>query len=131
MNLTDDITLVAGVYTASVGLETGRESLSGRERDVISQFGEPLVECGGDFTSLDPVADFELPARSLRFPSQFPARQTFSIADGAGATEQDKATDANNSAIVYNETIKARVEAAIDALLLLTPGTLRQQVVSL
>lgn len=103
MNITTNIGLVDGIY--SVDISTGNDVFTPVEQDVVSRFGEPLIECGGTFSTEG--GPFTLDSLTRYFPSQFPVRQRFSIADHG---------DAYYRAISWKETVLTRITDAIVAL---------------
>lgn len=113
MQLHLHIRVVNGVHHSEVGLATypGSEPLTPCEREALSRFGEPVVDCGGDFT------EFQLPTNSLRFPSQFPVKAVF-------AEEDYPEGAANAHAVTFRDVIESRLIAARNALLERVPGTL-------
>jgi len=103
MNITTTVGLSGGIY--SVDISTGADVFTPIEQDAVSRFGEPLIECGGTFT-LDAL-NYTLDSLTRYFPSQFPIRQRFSIADNANA--YDRAT-------LWKNTILTRIVSAITTL---------------
>lgn len=104
MVLRKTITLLNKTYHVQIGLDQGEEfALTPVEREAIRQNGEPVVDCGGAFTG--PPA-FTLPARELRFPSQFPVVQLFNTDDYANA--EDRAN-------VFKDAVSARIVTAVAA----------------
>jgi hypothetical protein len=107
MEIESFIDLVNGAYVTQIGLTTGTSAkpLSALEQEIWADFGEPLIECGGDF--LDPddseVTLYSLPLDSRRLPSQFPVKKTFDTSDSANAKVR---------ATVYRDTLIARIETA-------------------
>lgn len=94
------------LFEVQIGLAgTPEEGLTPVEREAFRNFGEPLIECGGDFDDGDGLT-FSLPSDARRFPSQFPVKQLFSLSDEA---------DANDRAVLYRTTIETRLVTARDA----------------
>lgn len=87
MKIRADLTPVAGVYKATISLD-GVRPLSGRETDAVSALGEPTVNFGGDFESVD--AEFTLPANDLSIPSGLPYTEEFDTADYADAAARGR-----------------------------------------
>jgi hypothetical protein len=89
-------------YSVQIGLANCPEdALTPVERQAFQAFGEPVVDVGGSFSGED--LSFTLPSDQRRFPSQFPVKQVFSLADNS---------DANARAVLYQTTIQARLVAA-------------------
>lgn len=84
-----------------VGVDTAPGSITENERRALQQLGEPLVECGGDFTS----PTFTLPSNQLRFPSQFPVKQIFD--------RSTNAVTADSQANRWRLTILQRIQTAM------------------
>ena len=103
MNITTTVGLADGIY--SVDISTGSDVFTPIEQDAVSRFGEPLIECGGTFT-LDAL-NYTLDSLTRYFPSQFPVRQRFSIADHG---------DAYDRATLWKTTILTRIVTAITTL---------------
>ena len=82
MEIETSLEIINDTYRAQIGITSGRGSrgLSPIEAQGFQQFGDQIVECGGVIT-LNGGGTFTLPTNPLRFPSQFPVIQLFSIAD--------------------------------------------------
>lgn len=104
MNIKSQIVLSSGVYYVSVDLEAN--GLTHEEASAIHRHGEPVIQCGGSF-SYGVGQTYELPAQDLRFPSQFPAKQQFSLEDFEAASDM---------ALGWREAIKQRLDTAVTAL---------------
>jgi cation transport regulator ChaB len=103
MILRKTISLLNKTFHVQIGLDLREEdALTPLEKDAIKQNGDPIVECGGDFS--DPT--FTLPSKELRFPSQFPVVQLFNT---------DDYEDAEDRANSYAGTVTARIVAAVAA----------------
>jgi len=92
--------------------------VSSAEQDKINQFGEPLIEVGGQITGSatrpteSPTdVDFTLPASQRRMISDFPVKQIFDLADTA---------DADLYAKVWSDTVRDRMSTAVTNLLTVT-----------
>ncbi len=83
-------------------VEIGVDKLTAAEQLAIDRFGEPVIAVGGSFTG---SVSFTLPARDVRFPSGFPVKQLFDLADFG---------DAAARSVVFRDTIKARLVTARD-----------------
>lgn len=116
MRLLEQINLVNNAYHVVV---TPVE-FEGREPEVLAQYGQWPVDCGGLFASNDPPVEFTLPSNVRLFPQAFPHKQIFPLQEHA---------DANDRAIVYLETLVARLLEARDAALSRNPGVLRSEYV--
>lgn len=93
------------LFEVQIGLAgTPEEALTPVEREAFRNFGEPVVDCGGEFDDGDGLV-FNLPTDERRFPSQFPVKQLFSLEDNA---------DANDRAVLYRTTIEQRLVTARD-----------------
>jgi hypothetical protein len=112
MILDTKVTLEKGTYHAQIGLNPADDALSTAEKEALEQFGEPTIACGGVFGSGGTT--FTLAANDLRFPSQFPVKHTFSIADD----EQ-----ANDYALLFNSTLTTRITAGVAGKRGLSAGT--------
>lgn len=116
MIIRDDLQLIANAFHIQIGLDTLRpDALSPEEAAAIARFGEPVVECGGAFSV---GSTYTLAANQRRFPSQFPVKQVFGIADEASVAA------ANAKAVTFRTEIRTRIDAALTALRALNPGTL-------
>lgn len=116
MRLLEQIKLVNNAYHVVVTLV----ELEGREPDVISQYGQLPVDCGGLFVSSNPSVEFTLDSNVRLFPQSFPHKQIFSLQEHA---------DANDRAVVYLETLVNRILEARDEALEKNPGVLRSEYV--
>ena len=121
MTLESSINLINDSYHAQVGLTKATpEALTPLEKLRIGQFGEPVVACGGAINGVNGNAQpviVTLPANSRRFPSQFPVKTVFSIADyGAEA--------ALSLAVDFRSKIVTAVTAAMTATVAKTPGSI-------
>lgn len=113
MLIRSSTTLVGNLYRVDLSLEP--DGVSGRERDVLDQFGEPVVDCGGTFTSGS--LTFTLDALAIRVPTDLAlASRSFSRADYP--------TEANARAELYRLTVLTRIADAISELLSRDPGTI-------
>lgn len=112
MELERSIRLVNNAYHAEVNL--ARDGLTPVEAEAVSNYGEPTIEAGGTF---DDGVDltYDLPADDRRFPSQFPVKAVFS--------RSDYPDDANARAVLWYNTIRDRIEAAVEALRAIPSGT--------
>jgi hypothetical protein len=105
--------LVDGRYEVQIGLAKPLDTaLTPVEKQAFDTFGEPVVDCGGTFTTEG--LTFTLPTDQRWFPSQFPVKQVFALADHS---------DANARAQLFRSTIQTRLVAARDAQIALSPGT--------
>ena len=107
MEIESFIDLANGAFVVQLGLTSGpaAKPLTAVEREIWTNFGEPLVECGGDFKDPNNIETtlYSLPLDSRRLPSQFPVKNTFDTADNANAKLW---------ATVYRDTMITRIEAA-------------------
>ena len=121
MELLSRISLISGVYHVQVGINDGPDAkpLTPVELEAIAAMGEPIVECGGTFTQIDPAITYTLPGDSRSLPSGFPIKQLFAIADfnNAGAR-----------AVLFRNTIETRMTAARDAVTAASQGVTGQTV---
>lgn len=104
MRISSSIILIDGVYNATVDLASG--GFTPVEAEAVYQHGEPSVACGGVFNN-NVNLTFTLPANDRQFPSQFPVKQRFAIADYANASAR---------AELWRSTIKTRLDTAITTL---------------
>ena len=91
MEIETRLDIINDNYRAQIGITTGPGSkgLSPLEAQGFQMFGDQVVECGGVITLNDSSGlTFTLPTNPLRFPSQFPVIQTFSVVDLTLATAQ-------------------------------------------
>jgi hypothetical protein len=115
MQLETTIRLSSGVYHSEVTLL----SFTPVEEEAINNFGAPTVECGAAFGVTGSTGAtgtntyFELPANSRAFPTQFPVKQSFSLADYPVGTSgpPNAAVRAN----VWKSTIVTRITAAVES----------------
>lgn len=117
MRLVTNIVLTDGAYHASVDLTP--QGLSPVEEEALSHFGEPIIQCGGEFTDGDALT-FTLPENHKRFPSQFPVKKRFAI--------EDFPDDAADMALLWRDTIKARIAAAVTAKRNTSAGTTGEEI---
>jgi hypothetical protein len=119
MKLSRKVELIGNVYHASVD-KAATAGLTTAETEAITRLGEPLIAVGGNFVNGGLATDFDLPASSKRFPSQFPVKQLFS---------RDDSATANDEAVTFETEIALRVSSAMTALLAVDVGTLKDVVV--
>ena len=106
MQVESNIRLTLGSYYVQVSLAPG-DALSGRERDAMAAFGQPVVEFGGSFSGDD--VSFTLPADPRAVPGQLPCQKQFSLVDYG--------SEANAYAVLYETTMLTRLRQALGALL--------------
>jgi hypothetical protein len=85
MEIKSTIRLTNNLYQAEISL--GENGLTPVETEAITYFGQPSVDCGGEFGATGTTGAtgtntyFTLPANSKFFPSNFPVKQSFSLLD--------------------------------------------------
>ena len=106
MHLYSSITLINNTYHVQVGprILEGTSAFTPAEQEALAKAGEPVVEVGGTFT--DSPLTFTLSEEDRLFPSQFPVKQLFSLDDD---------DDAGDMAVLFRDTIKTRIEAAMES----------------
>lgn len=77
MKLSTNITLVNGIYGVEVAVPANALTLS--EQELLGQFGEPLVDLGGNITAGNTTVT--LAAHQIRVPSGLPHKVQFDRAD--------------------------------------------------
>jgi hypothetical protein len=82
------------------------------EQQIISQFGGPDIETGGDINGGEGSASFTLPSRPRRLPDEFPVKFVVS---------RDDHEDAGLRAHTWKQVMEARITSAKTALLALDP----------
>jgi hypothetical protein len=105
---------IVGRYHVTVAIPQG--GISAREQELINEFGDLLIEVGGNFTGTEtrpsgggPIAvDFDLPLAQRRLTTDFPVREIFDLEDDAESDVKAK---------VWGDTIKARIVTAKATLL--------------
>jgi len=117
MTISKSILLINDVYHVQIGLPSVLAvpaPFTPQELNRLSQYGEPVVACGGTFTYPD-ATTFALPANDLVFPAQFPLKQLFAIADY---------DDALLAATTFQAAIVVLLTTAMEALVDNTPGAI-------
>lgn len=116
MEIATQLRLVNDSYNVSVGLaaDPGATPLTPAEVQAFQEFGDQVVECGGTIGSGEGA--FTLPTNPLRFPSQFPVIQTFSVADLTLSGAQAQAA-------AWRTQIQTLIIAARDALMSRSVGS--------
>jgi len=115
LHLETTIRLVNGSYHVETGLAAGDpQALSPAARANLAEFGEWLVNAG-DETFTSGAATIALPSDPRRFPSQFPVKKIFAVADLGAAP-------AAAIAALYRTFIEAAIVDAKDTALNLTPS---------
>jgi len=85
------------------------------EEELVSQFGEPIIEIGGSFAgsetrpgeAVPTTVNFELPAEQRRWDSDFPVVKIFDLDDDV---------DSDVKAKVFGDEIVSRLQTAKNAL---------------
>jgi len=111
------IRLVNNVYNVEVDLADN--GLTPVEAEVISQFGEPVIAAGGNFDDGGGLS-YDLADDDRKFPSQFPVKASFSLADHPA--------DANDRALLFRDKVRERIDTAITALRGNTVGTVGRDI---
>lgn len=125
MTIYTSIQLINDQYRVQVGPQAiiaGKSPFTAAELDVLARFGEPTVECGGEFDNEeggDDAITFELADDDRSFPSQFPVVKFFDLNDDE---------DANEKAVFYRDTIKDRIEEAMSELRTEEFGTIGEEI---
>lgn len=122
MTLEKSISLINDIYWVQIGLPPRiayPAPFTPQEKNRLAQYGEPVIECGGEFIAvISPEDAFDLPANDLVFPSQFPVKQQFAIAD------YEDADQALLYATAFRNTIVTRITDAMEALVENVPGAI-------
>jgi hypothetical protein len=84
MKLATEIYEINGSFHVEVGV-TDVNPFTPAEAEALKNFGEPAVNCGGAVTA-DEVT-ITLPPNFRRFPSQFPVKAIFAVADNVHAAD--------------------------------------------
>lgn len=121
MRLNTSITLVDGVYHVSVDL-ADTNGFTPVEQEAVTQFGEPTIACGGSFDDGGGLT-YTLDTNDKLFPSQFPVKEKFSTVDYP--------SNANARAVLWRDTIKTRIDAAITTLRSKTVGTVGEEIANI
>lgn len=111
MEIISYIRLVNNAYEVELDLADG--GLTPVEKDCITKFGEPVISVGGEFTDGVDLT-FTLADNDRKFPSQFPVKYSFGLADYP--------SDANDRAVLFRNTIRTRIDDAVTALRALSIG---------
>ena len=90
------------------------------EAEAVAKLGEPVIECGGEFSTEG--LDFELDSNERYFPSQFPVKQIFSGQDYENAYDR---------AILWKNIMKDRIQEAITELRFTTIHSTGQEIVDI
>lgn len=115
MEIKSTIRLTNNLYQAEVSL--GENGLTPVETEAITFFGQPSIECGGEFGVTGTTGAtgtntyFTLPANAKLFPSNFPVKQSFSLLDYPVGT-----TAPPNAAVradLWRDTIVSRLTAGM------------------
>jgi hypothetical protein len=126
MTLEKSINLINDIYWVQVGLppvSAYPAPFTPQEKNRLAQYGEPVVACGGTFVAvISPEETFTLPANDLVFPSQFPVKQQFAIAD------YEDATQALLYATAFRNTIVTRITTAVTNLVDNVPGAIGSEI---
>lgn len=85
------------------------------ESEALAAFGEPLVQCGGDFEGTltrpgdeyETEVDYTLPAEERRLVSDFPLTRIFDLGDDLGSDLKAK---------LYQTVMTTRIETAVAVL---------------
>jgi len=111
MKINTNIDLVDNRYRVAVKVY----DLTSREEDLIEDYGEPLVEVGGNITGSATRegdgatnVDFEFPAEQRRLITDFPLVKYFDLNDDV---------DADVQAQVYADEMTTRITAAKSTLI--------------
>ncbi len=107
------IDLIDNAYHVQIGPDSIPDAIPPAETQALIRFGEPIIECGGDFDAGGGVT-FTLPANQKRFSSQFPVKEIFS---------RDSDANANAKAVYWRDTMATRIRAGVAAKVALVPGT--------
>lgn len=101
MQITNNIRLVDNIYHVEIDLH----ELTLSEQEAINKFGEPLIECGGNFDDLGGLT-FDLDSDIRKFPSEFPCKYSWDRGDYE---------DAADRADLWRDTILDRLDTAVTA----------------
>ena len=119
MEIISNIRLVSNTYEVEIDLAQG--GLTPVEAEAIRQFGEPVTETGGEFDNGSGL-EFELPEADRKFPSQFPVKAVFSLADNANA---------NARAILFKDTIIQRLTTSVIDIRELSAGITGREIINI
>ena len=85
MEIRSTIRLTNNLYQAEIAL--GENGLTPVENEALAQFGQPSIECGGEFGTTGTTGAtgtntyFTLPSNAKLFPANFPIKESFSLLD--------------------------------------------------
>jgi hypothetical protein len=115
MEIRSTIRLTNNLYQAEIAL--GENGLTPVEVEVLSQFGQPSIDCGGEFGTTGTTGAtgtntyFTLPANAKLFPANFPVKESFSLLDfPVGATSPPNAAQ---RADVWRDEIVSRITTGV------------------
>lgn len=114
MQIVHSVQLTNGTYEVTFSM--GSTPLTARERESISQFGELIVDFGGEVDAGEGLTQ-TLPANERTVPSQLPYKQKFTIAD------YEVESHAHALARAYETRVLDDIETALEELLARTPGS--------
>ena len=105
MKVTTDINNLNGRYHAQVATSDP----SGLESDLLAQYGDPIIEVGGNVTdTVDGTdVDFDLPTKQRRMIADFPVKEVFDLEDDADSAFKAKA---------WTIQVQANLQTALTAL---------------
>lgn len=115
MEIRSTIRLTNNLYQAEIAL--GENGLTPVEVEVLSQFGQPSIDCGGEFGVTGTTGAtgtntyFTLPANAKLFPANFPVKESFSLLDfPVGSTSPPNAAQ---RADVWRDEIVSRITTGV------------------
>jgi hypothetical protein len=117
MEIRSTIRLTNNLYQAEIAL--GDNGLTPVEVEVLSQFGQPSIDCGGEFGVTGTTGAtgtntyFTLPANAKLFPANFPVKESFSLLDfPVGSTSPPNAAQ---RADVWRDEIVSRITTGVQS----------------
>jgi hypothetical protein len=117
MEIKSTIRLTNNLYQAEIAL--GDNGLTPVENEALSRFGQPSIDCGGDFGVTGTTGAtgtntyFTLAANAKLFPANFPVKESFSLLDfPVGSTSPPNAAQ---RADIWRDTVVSRITAGVQA----------------
>lgn len=115
MNLRKYSTIENNVYIVRLVTEDWSET----DKALMTRFGEPTVNLGGDFAITEPYSEFHLDDNNVRVMSDSPFVQKFDIRDYA---------DAESRADTWKTQVCGLIAAAVEALRLQANAWVKEEV---
>ena len=115
MEIKSTIRLTNSLYQAELSL--GENGLTPIETEALAQFGQPSIDCGGEFGVTGTTGAtgtntyFTLPANAKLFPANFPIKESFSLLDyPVGTTAPPNAAQ---RADLWRDAVVVRITAGV------------------